>query len=112
MTVITDIQNDSRNYQQFTVTIAAPGVFTCVNHGLLVNDRVVLSTTGALPTGLSEGSFYYVIAAGLDTDTFELSATKGGTAITTTGSQNGTHYVAALKNPRFTVRNTGGDSNK
>lgn len=89
----------ARNYSVFTVTIASPGVLTCPSHRLATNDRVTLVTTGALPTGLSVDTFYYVIA--IDDDTFELAATKNGSAITTTGTQSGTHYVASEKSKRI-----------
>jgi len=47
--------------QEFTVSIASPGVLTFTDiHGLLVNDAVQLNTTGALPTGLSPNITYYV----------------------------------------------------
>lgn len=75
-----------------TVTIASPGVFTLANHGLQNGDSVYLTTTGALPTGLTVNTVYFVVAA--STSTFELAATTGGTPITTTGSQSGTHHVA------------------
>ncbi|HVW19103.1 MAG TPA: hypothetical protein VHB30_12730 [Solirubrobacteraceae bacterium] len=74
-----------------TVTIASPGVVTLSDHGLHDGEKVFLTTTGALPTGLSANTIYYVVAA--TTDTFELSATRGGDAIDTTGSQTGTHHV-------------------
>lgn len=77
----------------FTVTIAAPGVFTINNHGLLAGDIVFLTTTGALPTGLAANTAYYVISTGLTTNTFQLSATYNGAAITTTGTQSGTHTM-------------------
>ncbi|MFN3335039.1 MAG: hypothetical protein ACK47M_21265, partial [Caldilinea sp.] len=41
----------------------------------------VLTTTGALPTGLTAGGTYYLIAAGLAANTFRVSATAGGSAI-------------------------------
>src|SRR5205809_527378 len=44
----------------FTVTIASPGVFTLNSHGLVAGDQVYLTTTGALPTGLSQNTIYYV----------------------------------------------------
>lgn len=84
----------SRNYRIFTVTIASPGVFTCKDHGLSVDDRVILSTTGTLPTGLSASTWYYVVASNSTDHTFQVSSTKGGTAINTTVSQSGTHYFA------------------
>ncbi|HEX5247516.1 MAG TPA: phage tail protein [Gaiellaceae bacterium] len=76
-----------------TVTIASPGVFTLINHGLIVGDTVYLETTGALPTGLTADTPYYVIAAGLTSNAFELSTTRAGTAINTTGSQSGSHTL-------------------
>jgi microcystin-dependent protein len=76
-----------------TVTIASPAVFTLANHGLIAGDIVYLETTGALPTGLSQDTPYYVISAGLTSNTFELSATRAGSAINTSGSQSGTHTL-------------------
>lgn len=73
----------------FTITIAAPGVVTANSHGLANNTPVVLNSTGALPTGLTAGTVYYVRNAAANT--FELSATSGGGSITTSGSQSGTH---------------------
>jgi microcystin-dependent protein len=75
----------------FTVTLASPGVFTLNSHGLVAGDQVYFTTTGALPTGLSANTLYYVISAGLTTNAFEVSATRGGAAVNTSGSQSGTH---------------------
>ena len=74
-----------------TMTIAAPGVITWNGHGLNANDPVQFTTTGALPTGFVTATNYYVVGASITTNTFQLSATAGGTAITTTGSQSGIH---------------------
>jgi len=74
----------------FTVTIASPGVFTKVAHGLALNGPVSLETTGALPTGLLADTQYYVKTMPT-ADTFTLSATPGGSVINTTGSQSGVH---------------------
>jgi microcystin-dependent protein len=76
-----------------TVTIASPAVFTLTNHGLIAGDIVYLETTGVLPTGLTPDTPYYVISAGLTANAFEVSATRGGTAINTSGSQSGTHTL-------------------
>ena len=81
-------------YETFTVTIATPGVFTVVGHGLIVGDRVSFNTTGALPTGLVAGTVYYVKTAP-SADTFTVAASIDGTAITTTGSQSGVHDVTS-----------------
>lgn len=76
-----------------TITIASPAVFTLSNHGLTLNDTITLTTTGALPTGLAVGTTYFVIAGGFTANTFEVSLLPLGTAVTTTGSQSGTHTV-------------------
>jgi hypothetical protein len=76
-----------------TMTIASPGVVTKTAHGLAVNDTIRFSTTGALPTGLTAGTDYYVISAGLTADAFQVSATLGGSAINTSGSQSGVHTL-------------------
>lgn len=77
----------------FTVSIASPAVFTKTGHSLSVGDTVKLITTGALPTGLNTTATYYVISAGLTGDEFRLSATPGGTAINTSGTQSGIHSL-------------------
>jgi hypothetical protein len=74
-----------------TMTIASPGVVTDTAHGLVGNEPIHFATTGALPTGVTANTEYYVLAAGLTTNTYQFAATRGGTAIVTTGSQSGTH---------------------
>lgn len=72
-----------------TITIATPGVVTWTSHGLSNGQQVVFTTTGALPTGLTAGTAYFVVNA--TTNTFQVSATSGGSAIATSGTQSGTH---------------------
>ena len=80
----------------FTVTIASPGVFSKTAHGLVAGDRLHFTTTGALPTGLSTNTDYYVISSGLTVDAFKVALSPGGAAINTSGSQSGVHtyYVS------------------
>jgi len=78
--------------QTVTIAIASPGVVTLANHGLLANDQVVFSTSGALPTGLTAGAVYYVKTV-VSSSTFTVSASSGGSVINTTGSQSGTHTM-------------------
>jgi microcystin-dependent protein len=81
--------------QTFTVTIANPGVFTKSAHGFTDSERLRLSSTGALPTGLNTATDYYVLW--IDANTFNLALTPGGAPIVTTGSQSGTHsYTQSL----------------
>jgi len=78
--------------QTFTVTIASPAVVTWTGvNNLPSGTPVRLTTTGALPTGLTTGVTYYVINA--SGTTCNLSLTFGGAAINTTGSQSGTHTM-------------------
>jgi hypothetical protein len=74
-----------------TVTIASPGVWTKAAHGYANNTPLRVTTTGALPTGLTASSIYYVVNR--TDDTFQLSATVGGSAINTSGTQSGVHTV-------------------
>ena len=54
-----------------TITIASPGVVTLTSHGLATGDAIYLTTTGALPTGLSANTRYWVIKQ--DANTFWLA---------------------------------------
>jgi hypothetical protein len=72
-----------------TITIASPGVVTWNGHGMSNGDRVVFTTTGALPTGITAGSVYYVVNSA--TNTFQIASVSGGSAIITTGTQSGVH---------------------
>lgn len=72
-----------------TISIAAPGVVTWTAHGLSVNDTIRFTTTGALPTGLAINTTYYVKTV-LSANTFTVSTSAGGAAVTTSGTQSGT----------------------
>jgi microcystin-dependent protein len=81
--------------QTFTVSIAATAVFTKTAHGFTGGERLRLSTTGALPTGLNSTADYFVIF--FDANTFGVSTTFGGTPVNTSGTQSGTHsYIQSL----------------
>ena len=73
----------------FTTTIANPAVVTSAGHGFTGGERVILTTSGALPTGLAISTNYYVKY--INANTFNLSLTSGGANITTTGTQSGVH---------------------
>lgn len=76
-----------------TMTIAAPGVITWTGHGLTTGQQVQITTTGALPTGLTASTTYFWTK--IDANSGKLSTTlancAAGTFITTTGSQSGVH---------------------
>lgn len=75
-----------------TISNASPGVVTYTAHGLPANAGLTLSTTGALPAGLSAATTYFVVNdANLAANTFALSATQGGAAINTSSAGSGVH---------------------
>lgn len=87
-----------------TVTIASPGVWTLTTHGLAIGDPVFITTTGALPTGLTASIVYYVMTVP-NANTFTLGTTRTydvagaptvTTAVNTTGTQSGIHTVTYL----------------
>lgn len=82
-----------------TMTIASPGVVTWTGHNFLAGSPIVLTTTGALPTGFTPGTTYFVVSPA--TNTFRLALTPGGAPINTSGSQSGTH--TATNYSRITV---------
>lgn len=85
---------DAALVDEVEITIASPGVFTVENgHGLEAGAPVVFTTDGTLPTGITSGTTYYVLESGLTVTDFQVAATKGGTAIVTTGTQSGVHTV-------------------
>jgi len=75
-----------------TISQASPGVVTYTAHGLTAGAPLFFSTTGALPTGLTAGTTYYV-ASVLGVDTFTVASTPTGSAINTTGAGSGTHTI-------------------
>lgn len=60
-----------------------------VGHGMADGDRVILSPVFAetLPTGLTEGAVYYVVASA--TNTFKVALTAGGAAVDITAVGGG-----------------------
>lgn len=79
----------------FTVTIATPAVVTLTGHNLQTGDQVYLTTTGALPTGLTANTLYYFIR--VDANSGNLATSRANayaaTKIATSGSQSGTHTL-------------------
>lgn len=78
---------------QITISIAVPGVITLPG-GFSFPDGTLIQfeSTGALPTGLTVGTTYFVRDS-VD-NTFSVAATISGPAITTSGSQSGLQYIS------------------
>ena len=83
-----------------TITTASPAVVSLTAHGLVEGDAIYFTTTGALPTGLTANTTYYVKSTG-NANTFQVSLTRtssataftAGTAVNTTVAGSGTHTV-------------------
>ena len=87
--IITAVTNNTT--ATVTITIATPGVVSWTAHGLGLGSAVVFTTTGALPTGLTAGTTYWVIP--VDANNFQVATTPAnavsGTSIATSGTQSG-----------------------
>ena len=67
---------------------ATSDTITAYAHGLTTDDRVVFypGYNVTLPTGITEGTVYFVRGTGLTTDTFTVATTSGGAAVDVTGA--------------------------
>lgn len=79
-----------------TVTIATPTVITIANHNLSNGQKIYFITTGALPTGITANTTYWVTVVNINT--FNISTTYTnyitGIFVATSGTQSGTHTVS------------------
>lgn len=82
-----------------TITIATPGVITWSGNPFTTACPVVFTTSGALPTGLTSGTTYYVAPSSVSGNNFSVSTTVAnalaGTLIATSGTQSGTQTGTA-----------------
>jgi hypothetical protein len=72
-----DTQHDT-----VTMTVGVPGTVNHTAHGLTADTPVYFGGTGTLPAAVVAGTTYYVLAAGLAANTYRISGTRGGAAIT------------------------------
>ena len=87
-----------------TISNADPAIFTLVDHGLQIGDRIRLETTGTLPTGLSLLTDYYVVYNGLGTSVFSVASSDKGDPIETTAAGSGTHSFIQMNRASLTPR--------
>jgi len=77
--------------QTVTITNASPAVFAVTSTtGMYVGMPISFTTTGALPTGLTASTTYFVSNV-LSGTTFRVSATLGGADLNTSSAGSGTH---------------------
>lgn len=91
-----------RNYVNpaVVISISSPAIATLATHGLNINDTIIFSTTGTLPTGVVAGQTYYVTNI-VDANNLKFSASLNGTPVITTGTQNGTHTMSSSNTNLF-----------
>jgi hypothetical protein len=77
-----------------TVTVDSPAVVTDLFNELSDGDAIRFSTTGALPTGITAGTIYYVLNTDI-TDKFNIYTTSPTNLVNTSGTQSGVHKVSA-----------------
>lgn len=81
-----------------TISIASPAVITD-SAALSIGCTVTFTTSGALPTGITVGTNYYIIPAGFNSGvSYEIATTPFGAAINTSGSQSGIQSRSAVAN--------------
>ncbi|TAL43851.1 MAG: hypothetical protein EPN91_05700 [Salinibacterium sp.] len=88
-----------------TITIATPAIVTWTSppfHNTAINQDncpIVFTTTGALPTGITSGTTYWVIASSISGNTFQIATSVpnalAGTAVATSGTQSGVQTATA-----------------
>lgn len=80
---------------EVTISVADPAVITWTGSDFSAGQPVMFSTTDTLPAGLSPGTIYYVLDAGLTADEFSVAAEPGGAPIETTDAGSGTQTATA-----------------
>lgn len=82
-----------------TISNATPAVITWANHGLANDTPITITTDGALPTGLTASKIYFV--CGSKQGTFNLCASPGTNALSTSTAGSGTHTAVATRHDIF-----------
>jgi hypothetical protein len=95
---------DPNGTKVFTVNISSPATITSPGHGLEPGYQISLTTTGSLPTGLLTTEVYYILADGWTPDSFRISLSKNGTAVSTSGTQSGVHSFSVEGLARTSLR--------
>lgn len=83
------------------IQIAGTNTITISGHGFTDGNRVTFSTTGTLPDGLDADTTYYVVNAA--TNTFQVSESLGGSAVSIADVGTGLHTVTRSKELEVSV---------
>jgi len=78
-----------------TITAGSPATFTVTGHGYAADSAIRFSSTSAsVMTGFSTSAVYYILSSGLTANTFQVSSTFKGAALSLSGSNAGTIRVS------------------
>jgi hypothetical protein len=77
------------------VQVSPTNTITITSHGFSNGNRLLFTSTGAVPTGLVAGTQYYVINK--TANTFQISTSIGGSAVSITDVGSGLHTVVRNK---------------
>lgn len=77
------------------VQVSPTNTITISTHGFSDGNKITFSSTGTLPAGLVAGTQYYIVSAA--TNTFKVSTSIGGSAVTITDVGSGLHTVTRTK---------------
>lgn len=91
---VTAMRQDGVNFLPVTISNASPAVVTLASHGFTAGTGLAFqqpngSGLDAMPSPLVTNFQYFVLAAGLTTNTFEISISLGGSPINTTTAGSG-----------------------
>lgn len=86
--------------QTCTISIASPAIVGAAAHGLSIGNNIRFTTTGALPTGITEEVNYFVLSQDFTANQFSITADINlpitGAPVNTSGSQSGDQTVSRL----------------
>lgn len=80
-----------------TVITAANASISAPFNGMVANEAVIFQGSMGAVTGIAAGTIYYVLASGLTSSAFKVSATVGGSAITPGGGGTAAPTVAPAR---------------
>lgn len=93
-----------------TITLGSPAVVNWSGSNMAANQRFYfgLSAGGAMPTGVSAYKTYYVLAAGLTSNSFQFATSPAGVPVNASGATSGTITGKTLTNT--TISTTSADA--
>jgi len=87
--IVTGCLFEGKVYEKTVTFNDGADTINCVAHGFLDGQGVTFRTTGTIASGVSLGSYYYVVNA--TADTFQISTTYNGSPVNITSTGSGTH---------------------